>query len=157
MHDALTSETWTDERVDLFKQLWADGLTAPQIANILGVTRNAVLGKRLRLKLPERLRTPPAKPRNRPTRLYARKYPTIRYRNPLAEAPAMAARENPCSLLDLDDKRCHWPNGHPSEPSFYFCGGVVERGSYCDFHSRVAYQKPAPRKDKRPFIVRSAA
>ena len=44
--------TWTDERVELLKKLWADGLSASQIAGELGnVTRNAVIGKVHRLGL----------------------------------------------------------------------------------------------------------
>ena len=43
---------WTDERVELLKKLWADGLSASQIAGRLGgVTRNAVIGKVHRLGL----------------------------------------------------------------------------------------------------------
>ena len=35
---------WTDERVELLKKLWAEGLSASQIAGRLGgVTRNAVI------------------------------------------------------------------------------------------------------------------
>ena len=41
---------WNDERVDLLKKLWSDGLSASQIAGRLGgVTRNAVIGKVHRL------------------------------------------------------------------------------------------------------------
>ena len=44
--------TWTDERVELLKKLWIDGLSASQIAAELGnVTRNAVIGKVHRLGL----------------------------------------------------------------------------------------------------------
>jgi GcrA cell cycle regulator len=43
---------WTDERVDLLKQLWSEGLSASQIAGRLGgVTANAVIGKVHRLSL----------------------------------------------------------------------------------------------------------
>ena len=43
---------WTDERVELLKKLWSDGLSASQIAAQLGgVTRNAVIGKVHRLNL----------------------------------------------------------------------------------------------------------
>ena len=43
---------WTDDRVELLKKLWAEGLSASQIANRLGgVTRNAVIGKVHRLGL----------------------------------------------------------------------------------------------------------
>ena len=44
--------SWTDERVELLKKLWQDGLSASQIAAELGgVTRNAVIGKVHRLGL----------------------------------------------------------------------------------------------------------
>ena len=43
---------WTDERVELLKKLWAEGLSASQIAREIGdVTRNAVIGKVHRLGL----------------------------------------------------------------------------------------------------------
>ncbi|MCB1485650.1 MAG: GcrA cell cycle regulator, partial [Hyphomicrobiaceae bacterium] len=42
--------SWTDERVELLKKLWGEGLSASQIAGRLGsVTRNAVIGKVHRL------------------------------------------------------------------------------------------------------------
>ena len=57
--------TWTDERVELLKKLWADGLSASQIAGELGgITRNAVIGKVHRLGLSGRAKTPrPRAPR----------------------------------------------------------------------------------------------
>lgn len=46
---------WTDERVERLKRLWAEGLSASQIAAQLGgVSRNAVIGKVHRLNLPGR-------------------------------------------------------------------------------------------------------
>ena len=55
---------WTDERVELLKKLWADGLSASQIAGQLGgVTRNAVIGKVHRLKLSGRGKTTSSQPR----------------------------------------------------------------------------------------------
>lgn len=46
---------WTDERVEKLKKLWAEGLSASQIAAQLGgVSRNAVIGKVHRLSLPGR-------------------------------------------------------------------------------------------------------
>ncbi|MBB5753340.1 GcrA family cell cycle regulator [Prosthecomicrobium pneumaticum] len=59
--------TWTDERVELLKRLWGEGLSASQIANELGgITRNAVIGKVHRLSLSGRARpaaAAPARPR----------------------------------------------------------------------------------------------
>ncbi len=55
---------WTDERVEMLKKLWAEGLSASQIANQLGnVTRNAVIGKVHRLKLSGRGKTTSSTPR----------------------------------------------------------------------------------------------
>lgn len=48
--------SWTDERVELLKKLWSDGLSASQIAGELGgITRNAVIGKVHRLGLSNRV------------------------------------------------------------------------------------------------------
>ena len=47
--------SWTDERVELLKKMWAEGQSASQIAKELGgVTRNAVIGKVHRLGLSNR-------------------------------------------------------------------------------------------------------
>jgi GcrA cell cycle regulator len=47
---------WNDERVELLKKLWNEGLSASQIAGRLGgVTRNAVIGKVHRLGLSGRV------------------------------------------------------------------------------------------------------
>ena len=51
--------SWTDERVELLKKLWSDGLSASQIAAELGgITRNAVIGKVHRLGLSGRAKSP---------------------------------------------------------------------------------------------------
>lgn len=55
------------------------------------------------------------------------------------------------SLLDLNDKICKWPIGHPGEPDFHFCGDKVNPGfPYCVEHCGHAYQAQLPRRDRRP-------
>jgi GcrA cell cycle regulator len=55
------------------------------------------------------------------------------------------------SLLDLNDRICKWPMGHPGEPDFHFCGEPANPGfPYCVQHSGVAYQAQLPRRDRRP-------
>ncbi len=57
---------WTDERVELLGKLWAEGLSASQIAAQLGgVSRNAVIGKVHRLKLSSRGRATAAPTRQK--------------------------------------------------------------------------------------------
>src|SRR6202035_2127969 len=65
--------TWTDERLELLKSGFAAGLTCRQIADDIGLSRNAVIGKLNRLNLtreksdevPRTRRKEPAKGRHR--------------------------------------------------------------------------------------------
>jgi GcrA cell cycle regulator len=53
-------------------------------------------------------------------------------------------------LLDLNDKICKWPIGHPGEPDFHFCGKPINPGfPYCLDHCSVAYQAQLPRRDRK--------
>ena len=55
------------------------------------------------------------------------------------------------SLLDLNEKICKWPVGHPGEPDFHFCGRQANPGfPYCVDHCGVAYQAQLPRRDRKP-------
>lgn len=55
------------------------------------------------------------------------------------------------SLLDLNDRVCRWPIGHPGEPDFHFCGEKVNPGfPYCVEHCGRAYQAQLPRGARRP-------
>lgn len=55
------------------------------------------------------------------------------------------------TLLDLSDKVCRWPMGHPGEPDFHFCGQQVNPGfPYCVEHCGRAYQAQLPRGVRRP-------
>lgn len=65
----MESVGWTEERVELLKKLWLEGLSASQIAGVLaeGVTRNAVIGKVHRLKLSGRAKPANSAPRARAT------------------------------------------------------------------------------------------
>ena len=160
--------TWTDERVELLKKLWADGLSASQIAGELGgITRNAVIGKVHRLGLSGRAKSPSSSvPRARKPRSHMLRVsrPAMRGNTALALAydteteyePELAQLEIPVeqrrSLLELNEDTCRWPIGDPSSPEFYFCGGKAITGlPYCAHHSRVAYQPAVDRRrDRRP-------
>jgi len=67
---------------------------------------------------------------------------------PAKPDPAIADKT---SLLDLSDKVCRWPMGHPGEPDFHFCGEAVNPGfPYCVAHCGRAYQAQLPRGARRP-------
>ncbi|MEP7223311.1 MAG: GcrA family cell cycle regulator [Novosphingobium sp.] len=55
------------------------------------------------------------------------------------------------TLLDLNDRICRWPMGHPGEADFHFCGEKVNPGfPYCVEHCGRAYQAQLPRGARRP-------
>ena len=69
----------------------------------------------------------------------------------LVPAKPSADMAGKTSLLDLNDRICKWPLGHPGEPDFHFCGEKVNPGfPYCVEHCGHAYQAQLPRRDRRP-------
>ncbi|MBV9996302.1 MAG: GcrA cell cycle regulator [Caulobacteraceae bacterium] len=149
---------WTDERVEILKKLWLDGLSASQIAKQLGgVTRNAVIGKVHRLGLsgraapshpsrpafkapraPRPITHAPPRPRSVEPRIHAAPAPRPA---PFVELPGTA------TVLTLGAHMCKWPIGDPATDEFTFCGRrAANEGPYCIDHARVAYQPPQARK-----------
>jgi GcrA cell cycle regulator len=162
---------WTDERVELLKKLWSDGLSASQIAaQIGGVTRNAVIGKVHRLGLSGRAKSnapaaqqQPRKPA-RPASHVLQRSQAAPHRAAAAAMPADVPALTPEPLVDLPDEiaipmsqrvtlmelresMCRWPMGDPTTPEFRFCGArAVTALPYCAHHAQVAYQPAADRR-----------
>jgi GcrA cell cycle regulator len=151
---------WTDERTENLKKLWADGLSASQIAMKLGeVTRNAVLGKVWRLGLEGRasvsrmrrsrprscVRVRTLAPTGRRTQTPALRTSSARPAVPLQSAvrkrelpPLGAAPETIVSVANLQDTSCRWPEGDPKLPGFHFCGRRAAGGMpYCAHHAAI--------------------
>lgn len=154
---------WTEERVELLKKLWAEGLSASQIAAELGgITRNAVIGKVHRLSLsgrakpaggprPRRARTQRAPRASRPVTIGNTALKVERAPQPrrlVATEDVVVPIPLKASILSLNEKTCRWPIGDPSAEDFCFCGHEPrESGPYCEYHSRVAYH-PQIRREK---------
>lgn len=161
--------SWTDERVELLKKLWMEGLSASQIAAELGsVTRNAVIGKVHRLGLSGRAKTSSAAARPkraqrgssfgvRPARNTHRKsgaafqLPANGERAVVSQPVAVAAPEPlKLDLIELTEQTCKWPIGDPAQEDFHFCGHKTKDASpYCAYHSRLAYQPVVDRRRDR--------
>ncbi len=150
---------WTDERVELLKKLWLDGLSASQIAKQLGgVTRNAVIGKVHRLGLSGRAapsqptrptfkapRAPRPAPAPQPRRVEAHASHAPAPAQP--QTPFIAEEPGSATVLTLGAHMCKWPIGDPATDDFSFCGRRSETdGPYCPSHARVAYQPQQARK-----------
>jgi GcrA cell cycle regulator len=148
MPDNTWNNTWTTERVELLKTHFAAGLSCREIANEIGVSRNAVIGKLSRLELTREKTFKPRRDdggRSRP-----KSVPRLQYRmlrklfneaQPVESGPAIESEQH-CSLLELSEERCRWPISHPGEKDFCFCGNrPLESLPYCAGHSRLAYRR----------------
>ena len=137
-------DTWTAERVAQLKSGVNAGLSCAQIANEIGVSRNAVIGKINRLGL-SRGRSPAAP---RPCRGVLIRRPQVLNQRLVLKALFASApiaedvvSVEPCSLLNLAPRRCRWPIGGVGSVDFTFCGNATVDGmSYCAGHARMAYR-----------------
>jgi len=122
--------SWTDERVETLKRMWAEGQSASQIAKELGgVTRNAVIGKVHRLGLSNRVggkdedeaapAAAPAAPKMEPPPAAARPEPAAPKAEPVrpaAERPAAPAAAPVNNVTPLPVRKAIVPAGQPLPP-----------------------------------------
>lgn len=160
------SNFWTAERVELLKKAWADGFSASQIAEQVGArSRNSVIGKVHRLKLPSREKqNVPRVPRRRKPKDLAPNAPKHPWRDlsvprvkpptPVPVQPVQpveASMENRRTILTLKHGECRWPHGDPRDKeNFWFCGeSQAPERPYCWKHCGMAYANPADRRRRR--------
>lgn len=135
---------WDDQRVDLLCKLYADGLSASHIAEQLGITRNAIIGKAHRLGLTRDLhpssRNSRAKAEGthyaRAARIAGRRA-QVTSTTPARLRPVKHTAGNK-TILELGLGDCRWPIGEKLAPAELFCGAKAVFGRpYCGKHCRV--------------------
>ncbi|HKK30751.1 MAG TPA: GcrA family cell cycle regulator [Alphaproteobacteria bacterium] len=120
--------SWTDSQIAELRKLWSEPHTAAQIGQLLGVSKNAVIGKAYRLGLP-------------PKRGDRQRGPALVAVSPQVSSP----------------RSCAWPIGDPTTPDFHFCGGSVLPGKpYCASHCAVAYTHYRKAEDADAAIAKEA-
>ena len=134
---------WTEENIAHLTRLWSQDMSASRIGQVLGCSRNAVIGKAHRLGLAKR-----------PSPIISKYTPEERAarREEKKRRAAERARRNQERLLaggvlmkDLTETTCRFPIGHPDEPGFHFCGAdsPIDR-TYCEFHHAKCFKKESP-------------
>lgn len=127
------SYRWTDERVAELRRLWPFGYRAGQIATMLGdgLTKNAVIGKRRRIGLPDRPcdTHQPRIPRS-PPRAVSKPLPTAA----IIELPPKRI-----PLLSAGYGECRYPLWNDDDPLFHVCGLPSGAESYCEHHARLCW------------------
>ena len=154
--------SWNDANVARLKELWDQGLPTAQIGKLLGFTKNAVVGKAHRIGL-ERRPSPIRRTAVKPDRKKARS-PIVPVLNFEASRIELNAESKPKqnfqpvvkNLFANHTKRgCEWPEGHPDESDFKFCGkDRFEDKPYCLDHCAVAYVIPEKEEGKQHVAQR---
>ncbi len=164
--------TWTEQKIQMLKDMWGSH-SASEIAEVIGgLTRNAVIGKahRLKLSVQKSANTPGTglqcatggmasikSGRKRmlrhlpvaPTPVSApaaRPIPTARDIFRSLEGIGGAVRSEGIAMTKAGERHCRWPIGDPRSPDFRFCGCPAQEGlPYCADHARIAYQNVSKR------------
>jgi hypothetical protein len=126
-----------NERKEIVKSLWEDGLTGSEIAAKIGATRNSVLGLIARLRKID----PSVKPRGRwmpqgkkPTP------PVVKPKNPVAiKAQKQKDPDSQIGILSLKIFSCRYIVKDGDIYTRRYCGKNIDRSSYCADHYKLCY------------------
>lgn len=144
---------WTDEKKEILRMAWDEGLPASTIAEKLGdgVSRNAVIGKAHRMGLPARPSPVKGADADAVEGELSEDGTTVAKPRAAAKPRIKPVKVQRTSLLELSERVCKWPIGHPGDSDFHFCGKPSNPGfPYCGEHCAVAYQAQMPRRDRPP-------
>ncbi len=176
--------TWTDQKIEMLKDLWGQH-SASEIAEMIGgLTRNAVIGKANRMKLSAQkdkavaimARTSGASKGIGRKRMMLRPLPSV----PVPATPLRALPQPQREAQNRDmfrslegigtgriegipvtkagERHCRWPVGDPRSADFRFCGCTASEGlPYCVDHARIAYQSVGRRMRNKTTLMEEAA
>lgn len=149
----ILNTNWNDERMGRLKTLHQDGLSFSLIANEIGTSRNAVIGKAHRMQLPRRVETQIIKkPRSnaRPPPKRERIHKAAAVIEPAAVIESEPEpRDHACTIYDLKDNSCRYPLWDTNTPHSdrRYCGhpsaSLHEGVPYCARHcAKTLTQRP---------------
>lgn len=137
--------SWDEASERRLAELWEAGWSATLIGAEIGQTRNAVIGKAYRMKLPRRRSGVSALERMHKAAAARSHGRRSQFGQP--SGPGVEAEERPrelfastaAAVVGLGRAECRWPIGDPKSPGFGFCGQAAEEGrSYCAAHRQRA-------------------
>ena len=130
---------WTAEKVKMLEALLKEKLSARQISERLGVSRNAVIGKahRLNMKLRPRPEASAARRRQKPSAPTVLRTSKTMWRDGLPVIPVEPFLRPDGQLhdtLSIGAKQCKWVvEGHGKNARYCGQGSAPER-SWCEYH-----------------------
>ena len=139
-----------------------EGRSDVEIADALGITHNAVVGRRWRLGL-ARVDSAAASPsrsgKGRAPRRFSREEPASEPLSPKllkafeAKDSSVVPTSPHVTIIDLKESMCKWPLGDPGDlETFRYCGSpranTATSGPYCAHHAKLAYNPQPARTPK---------
>ncbi len=144
--------SWTEEKVNKLRELWGNGQTASQIAEIIGgISRNAVIGKAHRLNLSAKIKTRSSLLQKKEGSTLYNQQNQKRGRRNKFKSLILDKNFEPAKNLqleELNENTCKYMEGHPDEKDSSFCGRKnVEKFSYCPLHLMIVFQPKGKKED----------
>ena len=133
---------WGAKNIARLLELAATGISYTQIGKILGITKNAAIGKSRRLKIDKS----PALPTNIKAKKRVRKpQPKPQPIQPTPPPPSVSVSDMKLfTMMALQEGHCRYPIGSGDE--MLFCGKQKNGGKpYCQEHCDICYNPIKPR------------
>ena len=115
--------TWTTEEIDLLCDYAREGLSARQIGDKLGKTKNAIIGKLHRLGMGTKKK--------------------LKTQEPVQEK-AIAFPIGQVPLAEIEHNQCRYMGGGYND--FLCCGAPIYRKSFCQEHYELCWVQPKSKK-----------
>lgn len=161
---------WTEEMQTTMVTLLAEGKSCSEVGEVLGITRNAVIGRAHRTKVSiGELNgyiqgSKKANWKKKLLKLYdfsvgvrpmGNKKPKKFAVNRAAWVKPPEDTVTKCLFGALDDHLCHWPLwGNDGVGERFYCGAPVEGKTYCHDHWFAATEPRHSRREPvRPFVI----
>lgn len=131
---------WNKELEDRLMQLASNGrLSAAEIGEDLGMTRNSVIAKMKRMEIPSKYKKPPSKSKIIKKIMKFKKHnkpDTKVLDHPSFNSPTSKAKR----MIDLGVFECRWAVCGDKPSEYLFCGEHAD-GPYCQDHKELSYSK----------------
>lgn len=160
---------WTYIETDRLRQLVSEGHTAAVMAEAMGITRSAILGRLRRMGISigkNKDRSKPPSPPPKPELVFYRTYvaekkprPRVRLKADQGVFKKQTKEEAPhqCLIHDLNGSTCRWPLWGSKAHSVsrrYYCGNHAAPGkAYCSNHASIAYYRPHSSLEPSPVLT----
>ena len=134
------SKTLTEEKRQKIAEFWNAGMTSSKIAELVGVTRNSVIGAVHRLRQKGFIMIDAAQK----TKYKPRTKKPLPIRRNMKKPIELGT---PVGILKLTHRSCRFIVEEGDVVSTKYCNNEIERGAYCSYHYKLCYIPPRRQYD----------